>query len=162
MAAVDYFLKIDGIEGESHDATHKGAIQLDSWSWGAENTGTMQFGGGGGGGRAKMDNFNFTMRVNAATPKLVQKLASGEHLPRTVLVCRKAGKTPQEYLKITFEDCVVASYRINSSQGGGVLPTDNISLNFAKITFEYREQKADGSIGGAVVASHDLKQNRTA
>lgn len=162
MGAVDYFLKLDGIEGESRDAAHRGEIQLSSWSWGAENTGTMQGDGGGGGGKARMDDFFFTMPVSRATPKLLQKLASGEHIPRVVIVCRKAGKTPQEYLKIVFEDVIVASYRLNSAQSGETIPVENIGLNFASVFFEYREQKADGTLGGAIVASHNLKQNLTA
>ena len=161
MAAVDYFLKIDGIEGESQDATHKSEIQLSSWSWGASNTGTMQAGGGGGGGKASMQDFSFSMPVNKATPKLMQKLASGEHIKQAVLTCRKAGKKPQEYLKITFEDIIVSSYSTGGSQGADAIPDEHISLNFAKIRFEYREQKADGSLGGAVVASHDMKRNQT-
>lgn len=161
MAAVDYFLKIDGIEGESQDAAHKGEIQLNSWNWGASNSGTMQFGGGGGGGKASMSNFEFTMRVNKATPKLMQKLASGEHIKNAVLTCRKAGKTPQDYLKITFEDIIVANYSTGGSAGADAIPDESISLNFAKINFEYREQKADGTLGGAVVASHDMKRNQT-
>lgn len=163
MAAVDYFLHLDGIAGESHDAAHRGAIQLLSWRWFARNTGTMQFGGGGGGaGRAKMDDFHFTMRVNAATPKLLQRLASGEHIPRAVLVCRKAGTIPQEYLRVTFEDCVVATYTTGSiERSGETIPREGLSLNFARVTFEYREQRADGSLGGSVVATHDMKQNRT-
>ena len=161
MAAVDYFLKIDGIEGESQDQTHKGEIQLNSWSWGASNSGTMQFGGGGGGGKASMNNFDFTMRVNKATPKLMQKLASGEHIKNAVLTCRKAGKTPQEYLKITFEDIIVSSYNTGGGDGDDAIPVESIALNFAKVNFEYREQKADGTLGGAVVASHDMKRNQT-
>jgi type VI secretion system secreted protein Hcp len=161
MAAVDYFLKIDGVEGESQDQTHKGEIQLSSWSWGASNTGTMQAGGGGGGGKASMQDFSFSMPVNKATPKLMQKLASGEHIKRAVLTCRKAGKTPQEYLKVTFEDIIVSSYSTGGSQGGDTIPDEHIAMNFAKITFEYREQKADGSLGGAVVATHDMKRNQT-
>ena len=34
MAAFDYFLKLDGIPGESIDAKHKGEIDVLSWSWG--------------------------------------------------------------------------------------------------------------------------------
>ena len=34
MAAFDYFLKLDGIPGESTDAKHKGEIDVLSWSWG--------------------------------------------------------------------------------------------------------------------------------
>lgn len=162
MAAVDYFLIIDGIIGESQDAQHRGAIQLLSWSWYAENTGTMQYGGGGGAGRAKMDDFHFTMRVNSATPKLIQKLASGEHIPLATLICRKAGKTPQEYLRITFEDCVVATYTTGSIESADdAVPREGVSLNFAKITFEYREQRAGGTLGGSILTSHDMKQNRT-
>lgn len=161
MAAVDYFLKIDGIIGESQDAVHRGAIQVSSWHWAAENTGTMQFGGGGGGGRAHMRDFHFTMRVNSATPKLIQKLASGEHISRAVLTCRKAGTTSQDYLHITFEECVVSSYLVNSARGDGSIPVETIGLNFARVDIEYREQRADGTLGGRVVASHDMKQNRT-
>ena len=161
MAAVDYFLKIEGVEGESQDSTHRGEIQLSSWGWGATNTGTMQAGGGGGGGKAAMQDFYFSMPVNKATPKLVQKLASGEHIKQAVLTCRKAGKKPQEYLKITFEDIIVSSYSTGGSEGEDAIPDERISLNFAKIRFEYREQKADGSLGGAVVASHDMKRNQT-
>ena len=32
FAAVDYFLKIDGVDGESSDDKHKGEIQLESFS----------------------------------------------------------------------------------------------------------------------------------
>ena len=34
MAAVDYFLKIDGIQGESRDDRHKDEIDIESFSWG--------------------------------------------------------------------------------------------------------------------------------
>lgn len=161
MATVDYFLKLDGITGESKDAEHKGAIQVSAWGWSAQNTGTMQFGSGGGAGRARVDDFYFLMRLNAATPKLIEKLASGEHIARAVLICRKAGKTPHEYLRITFEDVVVSTYSTGSDDDGDAIPLERVTLNFAKINFEYREQKADGSLGGAIVASHDMKQNRT-
>ena len=39
MAVVDFFLKVDGIEGESQDSKHKGEIEVVSWSWGETNAG---------------------------------------------------------------------------------------------------------------------------
>ena len=36
MAHVDYFLKIDGIDGESSDHKHKSEIEVLSWSWGMQ------------------------------------------------------------------------------------------------------------------------------
>jgi type VI secretion system secreted protein Hcp len=155
MAAVDYFLKIDGIQGESQDKTHKNEIQLESFSWGETNAGTAATGGGMGAGRVAMQDFHFVMGVNKASPKLILACATGEHIKNAILVCRKAGKEQQEYLKITFSDLLISSYQTG---GSGVVPTDQISFNYSKIEYEYKEQKADGTLGGAVKAMYDLKQ----
>ena len=48
MAAVDYFIKFDGIKGESADVKHKDEIDVESWTWGETNTGGAGSGGGGG------------------------------------------------------------------------------------------------------------------
>lgn len=157
MALVDYFLKIKGVEGESQDKVHKGEIDLESWSWGETQTGSHVAGGGGGAGKVNMQDFHFTMRCNKASPKLLLACAQGAHIPSALLTCRKAGKEQQEYLKITFSDLLVSSYQIGGSGGADVLPMDQISLNFAKIEFEYREQKPDGSLGGAIKSWYDLK-----
>jgi type VI secretion system secreted protein Hcp len=157
MASVDYFLKIDGIQGESPDKVHKNEIQIESFSWGASNAGTFSYGGGGGAGKVQMQDFHFVMIVNKASPKLMLTCASGEHIKSAILTCRKAGKDQQDYLKVTFSDILVSSYQTSGS-GGNVVPVDQISLNFSKIEMEYKEQKVDGSLGGAIKAHYDLKQ----
>ena len=126
--AVDYFLKIEGAEGESADDKHKGEIDVLSWSWGAQQSGTMQYGGGGGAGKVQMQDFTFTMRMNKATPKLVLHCASGEHIKSAVMTARKAGKQQQEYLKLTFTDILVSSYQTGGSGDGDVVPIDSIPV----------------------------------
>lgn len=160
MAAVDYFLKIDGIAGESADSKHKGEIDLQSFSWGASNAGSFATGGGGGAGKVAMQDFHFVMKINKASPKLMLACANGEHIKKAVLVCRKAGKEQQEYLKVTFGDILVSSYQTGGSGGGDVFPTEQISLNFAKVEFEYKEQKPDGTLSGPIKAGYDLKSNK--
>lgn len=160
MAEKDFFLKIDGIEGESGDAKHKGEIEVESWSWGESNSGTMSHGGGGGAGKVSMQDFHFVMRVNKASPKLLQACASGQHIKSATLTCRKAGKDQQEYLVIKFTDLLVSSYQTGASSGSEELPMDQISINFGKIEYEYKEQKADGTLAGAIKAGWDLKQNK--
>ena len=159
MAHVDYFLKLDGIDGESADHKHKGEIDLESWSWGASQGGTHSSGGGGGAGKVHMQDFHFVMKCNKASPKLMLACASGQHIKKAVLTCRKAGTTQQEFMKVTFSDLLVSSYQTGGSGHGDVIPTDQISLNFAKIELEYKEQKTDGSLGGATTAGWDLKSN---
>lgn len=161
MAAVDYFLKIDGIDGESADSKHKGEIDLESWSWGASQGGSFAHGGGGGAGKVQMQDFHFVMKVNKAAPKLMLACATGEHIKKAVLTCRKAGKDQQEFLKVTMSDLLVSSYQTGGSGHGDVLPMDQVSLNFAKIEVEYKEQKVDGTLAGAVKAGYDLKQMKT-
>ena len=158
--ANDYFLKIDGIDGESQDAKHKGEIQLESFSWGATQTGTFAYGGGGGAGKVSMQDFHFVMKHNKASPKLMLACARGEHIKKAVLTARKAGKEQQDFMKVSMEDVLVSSYQTGGSATGDEIPMDQVSLNFAKIEHEYKEQKADGTLGGAVKTGYDLKTSK--
>jgi type VI secretion system secreted protein Hcp len=157
MALVDYFLKLEGVEGESGDAKHKNEIQVLSFSFGESQSGTMAFGGGGGAGKVQMQDFHFMMNVNKASPKLFLKCASGEHIKSAVLTARKAGKDQQDYLKVTFTDVLVSSFQTNGDAHANSLPVDSISLNFTKIKIEYAPQKPDGSLDAYVPVQYDLK-----
>lgn len=159
MAQVDYFLKIKEVEGESNDAKHKNEIDVEAWSWAETQGGTGGFSGGGGGaGKVSMGDFNFTMRVNKASPKLFLYCASGKHIPEATLTCRRAGDEQQEYLKYKFTDILISSYQTGGSNGD-VVPMDNISFNFSKIEVEYAPQKADGKLDSPQKAGWDLKKN---
>jgi type VI secretion system secreted protein Hcp len=157
--AVDCFLKIDGIDGESQDDKHKGEIDVLSYSWGATQMGTSAGGGGGGGGKVNMQDFNFAMEVNKASPLLAKACATGQHLKKVTLTCRKAGGEQQEYLKITMSDLLVSSYQTSGS-GGDVVPVDQIAMNFSKIEFEYKPQKQDGSLDSPIKSGYDVKANK--
>jgi type VI secretion system secreted protein Hcp len=157
--AVDYFLKIDGVPGESFDSKHKGEIQLESFSWGETQPGAMAFGGGGGAGKVQMQDLVVTMVVSKASPKLLLGCATGKHYKEAVLTARKAGKAQQEFLVFKFKDVVVTSYQTSGSADGDV-PVDQASLGFSTIQMEYKPQKSDGSLDTAVKAGWDLKQNK--
>jgi type VI secretion system secreted protein Hcp len=160
MAVVDYFLKLDGIDGESTDAKHKGDIELDSWSWGESQTGTHHTGGGGGAGKVSMQDFHMTMKHNKASPKLFLSCATGTHIKKGVLVCRKAGGEQQEFLTVTLTDLLVSSYQTGGSGHSDIVPVDQVSLNFAKIEMEYKPQDAKGGLGAPIKTGWDLKQNK--
>jgi type VI secretion system secreted protein Hcp len=159
MSAVDYFLKIDSIPGESTDEKRKEEIDLLSWSWGETNAGSSATGGGGGAGKVSMQDFHFVMKVNKASPLLMKACATGQHIKEATLTCRKAGEKQQEYLIIKFSDLLISSYQTGGS-AGDVIPTDQISFNFSKIEYEYKPQKADGSLDSPVKSGYDLKLNK--
>ncbi len=160
MAVVDYFLKIEGIDGESADHKHAKEIDVESFSWGEVQSGTHSGGGGGGAGKVAMQDFHFVMKVNNASPKLMVACANGEHIKKAVLTCRKAGKDQQEFMVVTMSDLLVSSYQTGGSGHGDIVPTDQISLNFAKIEMSYKPQKPDGTLGAATLAGWDVKANK--
>jgi len=159
MAAVDYFLKIDEVPGESKDAKHPNELQLESWSFGETNIGTHSAGGGGGAGKVQMQDFHFVMNTNKASAKLFVKCANGEHIKQAILTCRKAGKDQQEYLKWTFSDLLISSFTTSGSGSSG-LPVDQCSFNFTKLECEYKEQKPDGTLEGPIKSWYDLKKQQ--
>jgi type VI secretion system secreted protein Hcp len=157
--AVDYFLRIDGIEGESTDSKHKGQIDVESWSWGETSSGSAS-GGGGGSGKVQIQDFAFTARLSKASPALLLACASGKHLKSAVLTGRKAGKGQLEFLTFSLSDLLVSSYQAAGSEGDEVRPMDAVSLNFSKIEVEYKHQGADGKLGDSVRAGWDVKHNK--
>jgi type VI secretion system secreted protein Hcp len=160
--AVDYFLKIDSIKGESTDDKHKDQIELVSWSWGETQSGGGQVSARGGlsGGRVSMQDFSFMMSTSKASPPLMLACATGEHFKDATLECCHATKDKTLFLKIKMSDCMVTSYQTGGSSGAEI-PTEQVSLNFGKIEFEYTPtDTSTGKPGGAVKAGWDLKANK--
>ena len=157
--AVDMYLKIDGIKGESQDDKHKDEIDVLSWSWGVTQSGSMHTGGGGGSGKAIFNDMSITKYVDAASPSLIKTCSTGEHLKEALLVVRKAGKDQQEYLKYILTDCLISSVSTGGSGGEDRL-TENISINFAKFKVEYRPQNKDGTLGGVLPFTYSIEKNK--
>jgi type VI secretion system secreted protein Hcp len=141
--AFDSFLKIDGVEGDSNDAKHKGQIDVLSFSWGETQSGSPGRGAGGGAGKVQMQDFHFTMRTSKASPQLMLKCANGEHIREATLTCRKAGGDQQDFLIVKLADVLVSEYSLAGSSGDDN-PADAISLAFVKIDFVVKEQDEKG------------------
>jgi type VI secretion system secreted protein Hcp len=157
--AVDMFIQIGDIKGESRDKTHAGKVDVLAWSWGVSNSGTTHTGGGGGAGKANVQDLSFTKYIDKASPPLLLASMKGTHYDEATLIVRKAGGTPLEYLKITLTEVLVTSVSTGGSGGEDRL-TENVSLNFAKIKYVYQPQKADGSKdGGEIPITFDIAQN---
>jgi type VI secretion system secreted protein Hcp len=163
MATTDFFLKLEGIKGESTDAKHKGEIEIESFSAGLTNSGSFANapGAGGGSGKVSFQDIHFTKKVDSSSPLLMLACATGQHIKEATLICRKAGGDQQEYLKIKLTDCLVSSFQQGGHGGDGTLiPVDQLGINFAKINFDYLPQDATGKVGNAIRSGYDLKANK--
>jgi len=157
--AVDIFLKINGVDGESADDKHKKDIDILAFSWGLSNSGSAQVGGGAGAGKVNVQDLSVTKWVDSATPKLVLACCNGTHYDDATLVVRKAGGTPVEYIKLKLQEVLVTSVSTGGSGGEDRL-TENITLNFAKFNLDYTPQDAKGAAGTAIPAGWDVAANK--
>jgi type VI secretion system secreted protein Hcp len=147
--AVDMFIKIGDIGGESRDKVHVGEIDVLAWSWGASNSGTTHMGSGGGSGKCNVQDLSFTKFVDSSSAALLQACFTGKHYDTAKLVVRKAGGTPLEYIVIDLTEVLVTSVSTGGSGGEDRL-TENVSLNFAKVHFAYQPQDEKGAKKGGV------------
>ena len=158
--AVDMFIKIKGIDGEARDHAHEKSIDVLAWSWGMSQSGTMHSGGGGGSGKVSVQDMSITKWVDKASPNLIKYCCNGKQVDDAVLTVRKAGGASEvEYIKITMEKVLVTSVSTGGSGGEDQL-TENCTLNFGIVKFEYQQQKDDGSKeGGPVPIKWNIMRN---
>jgi type VI secretion system secreted protein Hcp len=157
--AQDIFLKLTGITGESTDAIHKNEIEILNWSWKVSQQSNMHAGSGGGAGKATMDDLTFHHYLDRASPNLAQFCLTGKHIPEAVLVMRKAGGNPLEYLKITMEDVLITKVSPFFEEGMKAM-REKVQLSFARVRQEYVIQNARGGSAGTVSAGYDIKANK--
>lgn len=160
MASADYYLKIDTIEGESEATGFEKQMQIESWSFGASNSGSSGLGTGLGVGKVSLQDFHFVIANGKATPQLFLACAKGNHIPQGILSLRKTGGdgNPFTYQKVTFGDIVISSFNTGGSNGSSILPQEQISFNFTNITIEYFQQKPDGTVALTNTCSYDIKK----
>ena len=158
----DFFLKLGDIKGESQDDKHKGELDLMSFSFGVQQPVTIGSASSGGGtGKSQFQELTITKRVDSSSAKLFLACASGAHYTEATLTCRRAGGTQAEYLKIKLETVFISKYEIGGGEDNtNTLPVDKISLNYGKISYNYKAQNADGSEGANTMTGWDLLANK--
>ena len=145
--ALDMFINMgDSIKGESADKVQgaKGDIDVLAWSWGLSQSGTTHMGKGGGAGKANFQDLSFTKYIDSATNALMIHLSKGTHIPKVSLLARKAGSGQIAYINMIMEEVMVTSVSTGGSGGEDRL-TENVTLNFAKVTFSYTPQTGEGA-----------------
>ena len=156
--AVDIFLKIPtpAVKGEVTAKGHEDSIQIDSFTFGVQQTGHGSRGGGLGAGKAEFQDMNLVKLVDNSTPTLMQLCATGKHIPTATMTVRKAGDGQLDYYIVVMSDVLITSVT-NSGQFDGDLPHENVAINFSKIDFTYKKQDKTGALGGPVQFVYDLK-----
>ena len=157
-SAQDIFLKLTGITGESQDDKHKNEIEVLRWEWKINQQSSMHSGSGGGSGKATVNDLIFDHYVGRASPNLLKYCLTGKHIDTAILVVRKAGGSPLEYLAITMGDVIITGVS-PAATGSMDRVREQVSLSFARVRQEYVIQNRLGGSGGTVSAAYDIQSN---
>jgi type VI secretion system secreted protein Hcp len=155
------FLKIDGAPGTCTEANHKQWIEIDSYSFGANQQSSAAHGSGAGAGRVSFQDFHFTAKAGKESPVVFGMVCSGKVAPTVELHEVKAGGPANiNHVEIVLSDCFICGFQMSDS-AHAVEPQASYTLNFSKANFKYQAQKDDGSKdGGPVESGWDAKQNQ--
>lgn len=153
----------DKIKGETQDAAQSGAGDIDvlAWSWGMSQSGSFHTGSGGGAGKVNVQDLSFTKWIDSATPAIQLNCCKGLHIPEVKLLVRKAGEKQQKYIEITMKKVIISSVSTGGSGGEDKL-TENVTLNFAEVKFEYFKQDEKGSTASAGICAWNIEKNEAA
>jgi type VI secretion system secreted protein Hcp len=159
--AVDIFLKLDGIDGESTKSKAEGWIEIQSFSNGVSNHSSGGSGTGHGTGKADVSSISFQKVVDKASPKLFLNCCQGTHIAKGTVQVREStgGSTTETYYQYDMEAVYVDSVSWGGAAGGGK-PSESLSLSFQKITISYWPQDATGKIGSKIPAGWDVSKNQ--
>jgi type VI secretion system secreted protein Hcp len=155
--AVDYFLKLDGIQGESKDSKFSDQIQVLSFSWGAHQVSSVAGTGGSGAGKADLSDFSIMKTYDKASPKLFKSLVKGTHIATGTLSAVKAGADGKPYLKIDFQELFVTSQQISASSE---IPTESVSFSYNQIKIDYSAQDEKGNLQSTGAVTWNLKEGK--
>jgi len=162
----DFYLKIEGIKGETRKTGLTDYMQITQFNWGGSHTGSFARDEGGASGRFAGSDFHFEMKTNTASPELMTACANGKHFTKATLVCRKSvgDKPPMEYLKVSLSPVLISSFQTGydaSLNLGDAVVVDKIQLNFGKILVEYKANTNEGGAGAAKEGGYDLQLGKT-
>jgi type VI secretion system secreted protein Hcp len=154
--AVDYYLKLDSIKGESKVTGHAGEIQITSWSWGGSQVTSVGGTGGSGAGKANLDHFSVMKTVDSASVPLFKSLTLGTHIATGTLTANKAGSGGKAFLQVDFKELFVTSLQ---TSGSSEIPMESVSFSYNQIQIQYFTQDDKGNTSLANQAGWNVATN---
>jgi type VI secretion system secreted protein Hcp len=155
--AVDYYLKLDGIQGEAADANHKNEIQILSFSWGASQVSSVAGTGGSGAGKVDLSDLSVMINFDKSTPKFFKSIASGTHIPTGTLSAIKSGAGGKPYLKVDFTEMFVTHLQIS---GSSEIPSVSVGFSYNQIKIDYSVQDDKGNLASIGPVTYSTKENK--
>jgi len=154
--SVDFFLKIEGVDGEATAKNHTNEIKIHSWSWGASQVTSVSGSGGSGAGKASLSDISIMKDYDKASPELFKALLEGKHLSEATLTAQKSSgaDTGTPFLVVTLGELYVTSQQV---RGSSEIPSESVSFSYNTIKVDYSAQVEGGTLSSTGAISYNIK-----
>ncbi|WP_426174464.1 Hcp family type VI secretion system effector [Massilia sp. TWR1-2-2] len=163
--AIDAYLQIEGIKGESADSAHPGWIEATGINWGVHQpkSATASTGGGHTAERAELSEISFSKLADISSPLLLQTCACGKTIPKAKIELFRADGTGArvKYFEIELENVLIGMVKPHLGGADSYL-IENVNLKFSKVKWRYVQQKIGGGAGGSTIGGWDAAANKIA
>lgn len=160
--AIDVYLQIDGIKGESSDGTHKDWIECQSVQWEVlqPKSATASSSGGLTAERCEHTPIELSKLSDLATPLLLQNCSSGKTIPKAKFEFMRADGNGEriKYFEIELVNVLISSVAPSVSEGS--ILTETVGLRYSQVKWKYIQQKISGGSGGNTSGGWDLSTNK--
>ncbi|KJS36280.1 MAG: hypothetical protein VR70_14135 [Rhodospirillaceae bacterium BRH_c57] len=154
----EIILTMDGVEGEVTTADYEKKIACKSMSFSAEqgmdssknHTRTIS--------TITVGEITLERDFDKASIPLLDRLVSAKDCGTCKIHVLKAAGTEGigqvEFLTITLEHVLVSNWEMSAGEEN---PTESITLNFTKVTWEYMFQNNDGTLAGVTPTNYNIE-----
>ncbi len=164
--AVDIFLVIPGVKGESTDAdfAKQNAIDVQAWTWGLAQAGSAGQGSGSGVGKVNVSDLTLTKYTDKSSPTLMAACCAGTaygtsaSTPVVLSMRKSGGKAPLVYMTISLFNVTISAVSPSTSSGND-MQSESISLHFGAFQVVYTPQKSDGTADASVTMTWNVAGN---
>jgi type VI secretion system secreted protein Hcp len=162
--AIDVYLQIDGIKGESSDNEHKDWIECKAVSFEVlqPRSATASSAGGHTAERCEHKDIVVSKLTDLATPLLLEQCSMGKTIPKAKFDFMRADSDGKrvKYFSIELENVLISGVAPHVTEGD--IMNENLSIKYSKVQYKYTQQKISGGTGGNTAGGWDLSKNQKA
>lgn len=160
--AIDVYLQLDGIKGESTDSQHAGWIECSMADWliRQPKSATSSTSGGHTAERCEHSTVALRKLSDLATPILLQYCSMGKTIPSCRIEFFRADGMGDRVKYFELEMTNVLVSEVSPEVHEGDFMSEHVSLKYSKVKWRYTQQKISGGARGLTAGGWDLAINR--
>jgi type VI secretion system secreted protein Hcp len=149
------FVKLGDLKGQATDADHKDWILIESMSapisrsipMNARDQQRTQ-------GSTSLGDVTLVRELDKSSTKLAEACANGTFFPEAQIdLCATVGNKQEPYLQYKLKNVIITSYSFHGNATGSPLPTEQVSLGYTDIEWNYivlnpETGKKEGNVPG--------------